>query len=167
MVMRNILILLCLFTGMLTAQGANSSNKKQMKLEKEKEIRELIESGNFRFLANSANPMSGRSINLTSNYDLKIYNDTIETWLPFFGRAYSVDYGGDGGIKFKEQAVTIDKKFNSRKKIYEYSIVVKTSQDKYTINLSTGLNGYGNLYVRSQNRQPISFYGTIEALDRK
>ena len=165
--MRNIMILLCLFTGMLTAQGANSPNKKQMRLEKEKEIRELIESGNFRFLARTANPMSGRSINLTSNYDLKIYNDTIEAWLPFFGRAYSVDYVSDGGIKFKEQAETTDKKFNSRKKIHEYTITVKTNKDKYNINLSVGLNGYGNLYVSSQNRQPISFYGTIEALDRK
>ena len=160
------MIILCLFTGMLTAQGTNSADKKQMKLEKENEMNELIESGNFKFIARSAHPMSGPSINLTSTYDLKIDNDTIEALLPFYGRVYRVDYGGEGGIKFKELAETIDKQFNNRKKIYEYSATVKTNKDVYNIKLSAGLNGFGNLTVSSQNRQPISFYGIIEPLKK-
>ena len=164
--MRIKLIILCLFAGMLTTQGTNSPDKKQMKLEKETEMNDLIESGNFKFIAKSAHPMSGSSIHLTSTYDLKIDNDTIEALLPFYGRVYRVDYGGEGGIKFKEQVKTIDKQFNTRKKIHEYIATVKTNKDVYNIKLSAGLNGYGNLTVSSQNRQQISFYGIIEPLKK-
>ena len=166
--MKKFMLFLCLLASILTVQGANRSDKNKIKLEKEKEMQELIESGSFRFIARSANPMSGPAINLTSTYDLKIDGDIIEAWLPFYGRAYHVKYGDrEGGIKFKEQAEKSDLQFKSRKKTYEYIASVKTDGDMYELKLSAGLNGYGSLNINSRNRQSISFYGIIEALDKK
>ncbi len=38
--------------------------------------------------------MRGRSIPLTSLYSLEIRNDSVISYLPYYGRAYSIPYGG-------------------------------------------------------------------------
>ena len=135
---------------------------------KEKEVAEWIENRQFRFVAQSAIPLSGPKIDLTSVYDLKVDSMQVESYLPFFGRAYHVDYGSaDGGIKFKEQARSLDVRFNERKKTYLISLEVDTHKDNYKIHISAGLSGYAHVNVLSNNRQAIGYYGIIEALPQK
>src|SRR3954471_1492522 len=64
-------------------------------------IKTSVESTQFIFHAQTALPSSGRSRQLTSEYDLRIFPDSLVSNLPFYGRAYSVPYGsGDGGFNF-------------------------------------------------------------------
>ena len=61
----------------------------------------LIESENYKIDVNTAMPMRGRSIPLTSSYSLTIRNDSVISYLPYYGRAYSIPYGGGDGLNFK------------------------------------------------------------------
>jgi hypothetical protein len=64
-------------------------------------VKSSVESKQFIFHAQTALPTSGRSRQLTSEYDLRIFPDSLVSNLPFYGRAYSVPYGsGDGGFQF-------------------------------------------------------------------
>ncbi len=63
-------------------------------------ITKIAESGNYTFVANIALPMSGRSINLSSTYFLKVRKDTIESYLPYYGRAYVAPAFSDEGPDF-------------------------------------------------------------------
>src|SRR6476660_9684977 len=64
-------------------------------------IKTSIESKQFIFHAQTALPTSGRSRQLTADYDLRLFSDSLISNLPFYGRAYSVPYGsGDGGFNF-------------------------------------------------------------------
>jgi hypothetical protein len=137
--------------------------QKEKKAEKEKEIKNLIESTQYRFVAKTALPMGGNSINLTSEYDLVVDSIQIKSFLPFFGRAYYAEYGQtDGGIKFDNKAEEYSSIFNKKKKIYHITIKVKGKRDMYQITLDAGLSGYATLSIISNDRQNISFYGTIE-----
>ncbi|MDX9880676.1 MAG: DUF4251 domain-containing protein [Prolixibacteraceae bacterium] len=140
--------------------------QKGKRAEKEKETRNLIESRQYRFVARTALPMSGRSINLTSEYDLTVDSLQIKSYLPFFGVAYYAEYGQtDGGIKFDNKAEEYSAVFSEKKKSYRISMKVKGKRDVYQISLDAGLSGYATLNIISNDRQSISFYGTIEKLE--
>lgn len=158
------IIILVLLLGFQTG-NAQKLSAKERKEQKEEAVRKLIDSGNYVFTANSALPMSGRRIDLTSNYDLKMNGTKAEAWLPYFGRAYQAPYGDtDGGVKFKEEVHNLKLAYNERKKVYQISFEVKSPKDNYTLILSVGLSGYADLTVNSNNRQSISFTGTVDEI---
>jgi hypothetical protein len=145
--------LLSLFTGVF-AIGAIAQDKAST-------IKNLIESKQFTFHAQTALPSSGASRQLTPDYDLKVSNNTIVSYLPFFGRAYSVPYGGsDGGFNFT--STKFEYSIADRKKGgWEISIKPRDVLDFREFLLSISENGYGTLQALTNNRQPISFTGYV------
>ena len=124
-------------------------------------VKTSVESKQFIFHAQTALPTSGRSRQLTSEYTLRIFPDSLISYLPFYGRAYSVPYGSsDGGFNFTST------KFEytatpGRKKGWDISIKPKDVTDFREFSLSLSDNGYGTLQALTNNRQPISFTGYI------
>lgn len=124
-------------------------------------IKSSLESKRFIFHAQTALPTSGRSRQLTTDYDLRVFPDSLVSNLPFYGRAYSVPYGsGDGGFNFTST------KFEytaapGKKKGWNISIKTKDVADFREFSLSLSENGYGTLMALSNNRQPMSFTGYI------
>jgi len=52
-------------------------------------VKDLITSRNFVFKAQTALPLGGQARQLTSDYDLRVYGDSLIAYLPYFGRAYT------------------------------------------------------------------------------
>lgn len=106
------MLLLALLVGIPTLSAQQS--KKEKKEQKKEAVMKLIESENYKIDVNTAMPMRGRSIPLTSSYSLTIRNDSVISYLPYYGRAYSIPYGGGDGLNFKailkEYNVEMDKK---------------------------------------------------------
>src|SRR5918993_706307 len=62
----------------------------------------LLKSKNFIFKAQSAHPMRGSVVQLTTAYDLIVTGDTLQAYLPYYGRSYSAPINaGEGGIKLE------------------------------------------------------------------
>jgi hypothetical protein len=153
------------FTFLSTATSWNNLNaqdeKQQKETGKEASFKKMIDSKQFLFVAQSVMPMSGRTRQLTSEYGLTLKKDTLESFLPYFGRAYNAPIGStDEGIQFKsykfDYALTETKKGR-----WEISIQPKDVNDSYRLNLSVSKSGYATLQVTSNSRQPISFQGYI------
>lgn len=89
-----LLILFIAGTGIFTLQAQNREERKELK---EQTVKEKIESENYRIDINTAYPRRGRMIPLTSIYSVTIRNDSVFSQLPYFGRAYSIPYGGGQG----------------------------------------------------------------------
>jgi hypothetical protein len=158
-----LLVLLCFFDSPVFAQ---EKTKKELKAErdqqKQKEIETLINSKNFVFEAQKVNPQGGRVIILDYNtYFLKFNTEKTTCDLPFFGRAFNVAYGGDGGIKF--EGIPENIKIEKKKKSYVLKATVKGKDDVYNINFSIFLNGGTTLFVNSNNKASISYDGEIKA----
>ncbi|MFV0365097.1 MAG: DUF4251 domain-containing protein [Mangrovibacterium sp.] len=158
--MKQILLAIVLVLGGMSVQAQKLSRKEREAIQSQ-EVKAQLDSGVFTFEARSAQPMSGRQIELTSEYTLSLNGDSIEVYLPYFGRAYSAPYGGQGGIEFKTLMVSNKKIYKEKKSCYQYDIEVATSDDRYSLQLTVGLSGFANLSVRSNNRQSIGFQGTI------
>jgi hypothetical protein len=103
--------------------------------------------------------MRGRSRFLTSNYSVEIRNDSVFSYLPYFGIAYSVPYGGGGkGLIFDEKItnykLTFDKKGTAK-----IQFKTRTNEDSFVYYLSIYSSGDADVYVTPTNRQSISFRG--------
>jgi len=157
---------LVLLSIVVLAQDSRRDKRRTRDREKSEEIQKLIDQGNLRFIANFAHPMSGGSIHLTSEYTLDIEDGKVTAYLPFFGRAYSVDYGAmDGGIKFSEMASSLT--WEKEKKGNRAVMEVKTNRDAFQVQLSVTPLGYASLNVISNNRQPIRFSGIVVKISKE
>jgi hypothetical protein len=159
--------MLVLITLLLGLTGFSKVDKKEIKARQRLEMAQLIQSGHFRFVARSAHSNLGNFDNLSSNYDMTFDSLKVKAYLPYYGRAYSAPYGGSGGVKFDLTAKKIKNVYNERKKMFLISTALKDNDESYEIFLNAGLDGYADLKINFQNRQWISYNGTIEKEEPK
>lgn len=150
--------MLIAFAGILPARAQS---------DKEAATKQLVESQRYVFIPQSAMPLSGRVRPLTADYSLKITKDTIDSYLPYFGRAYSAPVNTtDGGIQFV--SASFEYTVVPRKKSgWDISIKPKDARDVQQMQLSISETGYASLQVISNNRQAISFNGYIMEVKEK
>jgi hypothetical protein len=151
---------LTFFVFCLTNAIGQEKSKKQLKeeakLEKHKQTALLVDSKEFVFVAKTAIPQGGRTINLTAEYTLEFHPDLIKSDLPYFGRAFSgVGYGGEGGMQFEGKP--LDLNIEKKKKSYDIAVNVKEDNDSYFLMLSVYFDGNAYLSIRSNNRSTISY----------
>lgn len=139
----------------------------------------LVEGKTFVFNATSANPMNSQELNAVfsrmpgavgggtiqlagNRYQLTVDNESIDAYLPYYGRSYNAPKNpNEGGIKFnsKEFSYKADKN-----KKGNYVVTIKPADSKGDV-LSMTLNitqkGYAILSVVSNNRQTITYNGYI------
>ena len=154
-------LFICMFTLLLIGISPMSGQtKKQKKEETQKAIRELIEAQKIKVEVNTAYPMRGPSKNLTTNYSIEIRNDSIFSYLPYFGIAYSVPYGGGKGLifnaKITEYKLTFDKKGTAN-----IRFKTRTDEDSFVYSLSISTSGWADVNVTPTNRQAIWFRGSF------
>ena len=140
-------------------------SKKERKAKEQLEMARLIESGRFRFVARSASSDLGYFNQLTPYYDLVVDSLHLKAHLPYFGRAYSVPYGGSGGVKFDLKTDKIIKTWNEKKKLFVLQTEVSDSEDSYSLMLTAGLSGFADLTINFRNRRWISYNGAIQKIE--
>ena len=77
-----------------------AQSKKEKKQQTEQAVREAVDAKTYKINVDRVMPMKGGSKHLTSDYSLEIRNDSVYSYLPYFGVAYNVPYGGGKGLNF-------------------------------------------------------------------
>ncbi|MDR1866015.1 MAG: DUF4251 domain-containing protein [Bacteroidales bacterium] len=160
-------VLLFLAGDSFPVHGQEKKSKKQRKIEQMEKVRKLMENQDYVFVAERAYPVMGRSIFLTSPYDLTVSRDTVSAFLPYFGRIYTMPADpAEGGIKF------VSKKFDyipqaTKKNGWNIKIITNDGNRRYELFLSVSENGTANLSVSDITRQSIRFNGYIEQRNRQ
>src|ERR1044072_916077 len=133
----------------------------QNKDEKEAQVKDMVTSQNYVFKAQTAIPTTGRTRQLTTDFDMSISKDSIISYLPYFGRAYMAPVNpSEGPLNFT--STKFDNKVTERKKGgWDVVITPKDHQDTRQMALSIFENGSAALTVISNNRTSIAFNGYI------
>lgn len=127
------------------------------------EITQKVESKDFTIQVNYANPFRMRTVNLTSEYDLHIKNDSAFAFLPYYGVAYVAPYNSnEGGIKFAEPMTNCSITPNKKSNGWDIRFKVKTRESVYDLNMNIFNNGSTSLTVRSPERDMITFQGEVK-----
>ena len=133
--MRN--IRLFFFVGIVLffgGQSLYSQSKKEREEQKAKEIKEMIENGRFTIEVDRALPMGGRTVHLTTPYSLEMRGDSAISYLPYFGRAYSLPYGGGTGCVLKNQFTALCNQPSIRKGYpLNYNFVSSVTKDDLSL----------------------------------
>ncbi|MDH6251415.1 hypothetical protein M2347_001142 [Chryseobacterium sp. H1D6B] len=135
----------------------------------------LVNSQEFTFFAQKANPTnydvinvmnsmpnstSTRMLNLDGNYTIELKNKTLEVVLPYFGRMYTPNYGGDNSYRFTSKDYSVNK---SQNKKGNWIIRIKPNDVKSIdeIIIEVFKSGKAFTSMKSNDRQPISYDGYI------
>ncbi len=151
-----LLVATLLLTATLMAQNDKADKKAQLAAA----TKAMIEAQRYVFKPQSANPMRGRTAQLTSEYTVKVGKDTIISDLPYFGRAFTAPIDpSKGGIQFT--STKFDYKLETIKKGWQVTIKPADVGDVQQFFLTIFNNGTATLQVTSNNRTPISFNGYV------
>jgi hypothetical protein len=170
--MKNKTICMMVFFAMIFTTGFSQEKskkelKEERKLEKQKQVEDMINAREFRFVGRTALPTGMRSVNLSSNYNyMNFQPELIVSEMPFFGKAYSaVGYGTDTGVKFKGKPEKFD--IIKKSKNFEIEAEVRGNSENFRISLTIGFEGNATLTIISNSRSTISYQGDIFPLETK
>jgi len=150
-----------LFILLLSACGSSKVTEQDVA-----EVKQMIDSKDYTILANMAHPTGGgKTISLSSMYSLKVKNDSVYSHLPYYGRAYSVPYGGGDGLRFDAPINDYTINYN-RKGTAEIRFNARTNEDRYEFFIEVFRGGSSRINVVMQNRQSISFTGDVDRWGR-
>lgn len=125
------------------------------------DVSNMVNNKNFVFVAEQVNPLRGRSRQLTSEYDVTLKNDSLVSYLPYFGRAYQAPMDpSQGGIQFTSTNFSYAANPN-KKGGWIVNIIPKDYQAVQQFTFTIFENGNATLNVTNTNRDPISFNGRI------
>jgi hypothetical protein len=108
-----------------------------------------------------AYPTSASVINLNYPYHLSVIGDRIESFLPYFGRVWTLPYNGGEGLRFA--APISEYRVEERRdggRVIEFKAV--TREDSYDFTVTVFPLGESNIVVSAARKQSISFSGRID-----
>lgn len=97
---------------------------------------------------------------LTSEYGVKVKGDSIDSYLPFFGRVYRAEFGIQTGLRFEDRIVQRQMK-RAKKNYYEVDLIIKRHMENLFYSFDIYDNGKVTLLVRSDNRDTMYFSGDL------
>lgn len=110
----------------------------------------------------SMNAMRYGSRTVTPDFFLELRGDTLRSYLPYLGQVQSApSLSPTIGLNFEER-VRQYQESNPKGKYTQIDIDVKTKEDTYHYVVDIYDSGEAFIRVRSLNRDPISFDGTLE-----
>lgn len=159
-------LLLILFGGQAcsTTKGGKSADTRKSEIENR--VNELVDSREFEIDVKRAMPRGGRSINLTSIYNVKISGDSIYSYLPYFGTAYNIPYGGGDGLTFNSTVREYECN-HDKKDTHQISFKTRSNDDNLEFFITIFKSGSTTIQVHPINRAPITFNGDLQIYDKR
>jgi hypothetical protein len=114
---------------------------------------------------NRGYPTAGPSLPLNYPYFVSIIRDRVESFLPYFGRAYNIPYGGGEGLRFTAPIENY-KMTQGRKEQQIVTFDARTAEDSYQFRIEIYPTGETYLTVGASQKQAMSFSGQVD-LDAK
>lgn len=146
---------------LLIANISFAQKKNSKTIEPDSVITKMLNDKSFTINAKTALPNYGRSVSLDNRYSVEIKGDSVLSYLPYFGRAYRLPYGGGEGLIFN--STTTNYKIKQVKKGgTEIKFSTRTGEDTYEYIIVVYPGGSSNIKVSSNNKQSIDFFGQLE-----
>ena len=125
------------------------------------QVKQQIESQRYSISVDYMIPTRGPARSLNTLYSITVQGDTLISYLPYFGRAYNIPYGGGTGLNFTAPLFDYSLSFNS-KGTARISFRARSEGDVILYNIEIFTNRRASIRVTSNNREGISFNGRLE-----
>jgi hypothetical protein len=123
-------------------------------------VTNALNNRDFKIAIDRMYPMRGSSRHVSFGYSVEVRNDTLISYLPYFGRAYNVPYGGGKGLNFTAP-ISSYQEFMKRNGQRHIEIGVTNDEDTYFYTIEVFNNGSSSIDVQARQRERISYSGDI------
>ena len=139
---------------------ASAEERAARAAEQAAKVTKALEARDYKIAVNRMYPMKGSSRSVSYGYSVEVRNDSLISYLPYFGRAYNVPYGGGKGFNFSEHIGSYHEtqQSNGARVI---DIELKNDEDIYQYTIKVFDNGNSSIDVQSRQRDPISYSGEM------
>jgi len=163
-----LLTLIVISASVVFAQEMTRKEKKAaQKAEQMEKTKALVESNAWQFDATQMNPTSGKSRTLTTSYNIVIKDGQLDSYLPYFGRAYRADYGSTESPLIFKSEISEYKVEPGKKNGWTITFKTSNKNDRLNYTLFVTESGSSTLNINSTDRQAISFHGNLVEIEKK
>ncbi len=124
----------------------------------------LLQSKNYTFTAQYAQPLSGKQISLTTFYTVTIRHDSLICDLPYYGVAYIAPMDpSKNDLHFTSTHYDYNVQPAKRGR-FVVTIKINDRTAVQQMYLSVSKKGFASLQVTPTNKQAISYYGKVDEI---
>lgn len=152
---------LFILVAILWSSCATSEEKAAQMAELSANVTNALNNRDYKIVIDRMYPMRGSSRQVSFGYSVEVRNDTLISYLPYFGRAFNVPYGGGKGLNFTAPIGSYQE-FMKRNGQRHIEIGVTNDEDTYFYTIEVFDNGSSSVDVRARQRERISYSGNVE-----
>ena len=123
-------------------------------------VEENIAGQHYTIDINQMIPMRGPA-RMVNDFSLSVEGNRLISYLPYFGRAYNVPYGGGKGLNFTAPIASY-KEYMRKNGLRHIEIGLSNEEDTYLYTIEVFDNGSSSVEVRARQRERISYSGYLE-----
>lgn len=158
----NIVSMVCSLLAMVVLSGCATPEERAARAaEQVANVKAALTARNYKIAVSRMYPRSGASKNVSYGYSVEVRNDSLFSYLPYFGRAYDVPYGGGKGLNF-EAPIESYKETQLKNGQRQIEIGLKNDEDTYLYTIGVFDNGNSSIDVQMRRRESISYSGEME-----
>ena len=146
---------------LLMVACGTTAEKAEREAARVREVAAALADRHYQIDVNMMHPIRGRSKMLSYGYSVEVKGDTLVSYLPYFGRAYSVPYGGGKGLNFTAPILSY-REGKLKKGLTRIEIVTRNDEDQYFYTLDIFENGRATVDVVARERDNIRFDGEMQ-----
>ena len=156
------ILLLCSMMVLGTACGTlrETREERAARLQRQaSQVAEAVREGDFLVSIDRMIPHTG-AVRQVSQYSVKVEDNVITSYLPYFGQARKASFNGGNALDFKTEmnAYVV----TPVKDGYRIQIQANTKEDRFLYTFQIYDDGSVTLDVLSDNRDPITYMGQME-----
>ena len=148
-------------TVLLMACGtSNGLTKAEREAAVTRQVQEGLDTRHYTIAVDWMKPLGGMARHVTSNYELRVNGDEVDSYLPYVGEAYRLPYGGGKGLNFKGKIENYSINYlTSNRSHIEFT--ANSGEDTYHFRIDVFNNGKSIIDIIAQERDAISFDGEM------
>ena len=145
---------------LLACGTGNGLTKAEREAAITRQVQEGLDTRHYTIAVDWMKPLGGMAQHVSSNYELKVNGDEVDSYLPYVGEAYRIPYGGGKGLNFKGKIENYSINYlTSNRSHIEFQ--VNNGEDVHHFRIDVFNNGKAIIDIIAQDRDAISFDGEM------
>ena len=158
---RRVLFLIMVAMVMLSSCGSTDGlTKVEREAQVTRQVQEGLDTRHYTIAVDWMKPLGGMPRHVSSNYELKVNGDEVDSYLPFVGEAYRLPYGGGKGLNFKGKIENYSITYPTSNRSH-IEFMVTNEEDSYYYRIDVFNNGKAIIDIIPRDRDAISFDGEM------
>jgi hypothetical protein len=158
---RKILFLLMAVVLMATSCRTNDGlTKAEREALVTRQVQEGLDTRHYTIAVDWMRPLGLRPRHVTSNYELKVNGDEVDSYLPYIGEGHNLPYGGGKALNFKGTIKNYSITYPTSNRSH-IEFTVTNVEDSYFFRIDMFSNGKAFIDIIPRERDAISFEGEM------